>query len=92
MGEGVRITVIATGFGEIPNLRSAAATREEPRPRAKEDPWVRRIREGIGMRRPVEEPKEEPAKGDDESPTRSRWASRNRETLEVPTFIRRQMD
>ncbi len=90
MGDGVRITVIATGFGQV----AVEEKREEARrPRSKGEAALERL---IG--RTPAEPAPAPAREAKESTpgpgfSNERWARvYGKESLEVPTFIRKQMD
>lgn len=87
MGDAVRITVIATGFGQ---LTSIAATREATaaRPtRIIRNMMVDKIRESQAVRLQDESEVTEPVNKD-------RWGRfrGHDKQLEVPTFIRKQMD
>jgi cell division protein FtsZ len=86
MGEGVRITVIATGFGQPPVEERVAET---PRPRSRGETALDRL-----MGRAPADPdrgSERPATGP--AFLRERWERvHGQESLDVPAFIRKQMD
>lgn len=92
MEEGVRITVIATGFGEAAGHHQSPGLRaEEKQPRVRRDPLVDRLRSTLPSRREGQETPE--ADGDSPSLHQDRWGRFREQTkLEVPTFIRKQMD
>jgi cell division protein FtsZ len=81
MEEGVRITVIATGFGqEVFEER----VQDRSRPRVKQD-------SGLLGRLPLGEP--DPVGATSQALVKDRWEkAQGLEKLEVPAFIRKQMD
>jgi cell division protein FtsZ len=81
MDEGIRITVIATGFGQETHEEYVP---ERQRPRASRDPVTSR-RVPVGEADPVSAPTAAMLK--------DRWErAQGHEKLEVPAFIRKQMD
>jgi cell division protein FtsZ len=86
MGDSVRITVIATGFGLPPREeRAAESPRQQARATFRPESFLGgRATGAVGLERPVT-----PGSGIH----RDRWERfQGRENLEVPTFIRKQMD
>ena len=90
MTDGVRITVIATGFGEHKVGSAKVEEREALRTRRPaRDPLLERLRAALPDRGEAGE------KGETEERelNQDRWGRfRGRDQLEVPTFIRKQMD
>jgi cell division protein FtsZ len=86
MGESVRITVIATGFGH-PTVEETS-TEAPSRVRARrESPWERLV-----SAKPLEETAE-PRVPVGSGLLKERWErAHGQESLDVPAFIRKQMD
>ena len=84
----LRVTVIATGFGEPVEEDETPLVPVEPMPRVRPDPIV------IGSRYEGPRLVEEPDTGESEASAEGEWTDPRDEfeDLEIPTFIRRQMD
>ncbi len=85
MGDGVRITVIATGFGQPPIEERAS---DSPRPRTRGESALDRL---MGRAADPDRGGDRPAPGP--AYLRERWERvHGQESLDVPAFIRKQMD